>query len=485
MKYESGENFKSMAYRYCMIMNLLNYNDLKVPTPKLNDGQLIDIIRNSAYSEATERLLILFSYGMIDEAMLRFLALGKKIRCEDVTEAENFVLKLESEETAKEEKYVELNADMLDLNAFHNALKMCAESTNSEILAEVSFNTAYEICSAKHKHITIEEGFCIPDDYLHNYALCFDGLFAIFSMSKKEVEEISDSFETGQGERIVFKDVRAAAFIEYYIEKLFGRDYITYCIENELPMEISEEKYREYLNDKKLSFEFKKLTRKHCYFTSRYNHLDYSIIKTENGEFISKNEAPAEVLTLRIDAAEVSLDDTPREIVVKLLKKNANTFPDEGTIMQTSYDNEIMIFAYSKGVYKEIDYKQFISNIVDYKRILSLANFFSKKHLIRLSGDNNVEIIASQGGVNYIQENNITNDEFEAIKGVVREQLARRFALERKKTEGLRTMSQLKVEAESAKREEAEAKAKAEEEKQQKKEEEKAKREGRKKSGEE
>ncbi len=485
MKYESGENFKSMAYRYCMVMNLLNYNDLKVPTPKLNDGQLIDIIRNSAYSEATERLLILFSYGMIDEAMLRFLALGKKIKCEDVAEAENLVLKFENAETAKEEKYVELNADMLDLKAFQNALKMCAESANSDILTDVNFNTAYEICSADHKHITIEEGLCIPDNYLYNFALCFDGLFAHFSISKKQVEEIPDSLEIEQGEQIIFKDVQTAKFIEYYIEKLFGRDYIIYCIENKLPLDISEDKYREYLNDKKLSFEFKKLTRKHYYFTSRYNHIDYSIIKTENGEFISKNEAPAEVLTLRIDATEVCSDDTPRDIVTKLLKKNVNTFPEEGTIMQTSYDNEIMIFAYSKGVYKEIDYKQFISNIVDYKRILSLANFFSNRHLIRLSGDNNVEIIASQGGVNYIQENNITADEFEAIKGVVREQLARRFALERKKTEGLRTMSQLKVEAESAKREEAEAKAKAEEEKQQKKEQEKAKREGRKKSGEE
>ena len=109
MKYESGENFKSMAYRYCMIMNLLNYNDLKVPTPKLSDGQLIDILRNLEYSEAIERLLILFSYGMIDESLLRFLALGKKIKCKDVAEAENLVLKLEIAETVKEEKYVELN----------------------------------------------------------------------------------------------------------------------------------------------------------------------------------------------------------------------------------------------------------------------------------------------------------------------------------------------------------------------------------------
>lgn len=484
MKYESGENFKSMAYRYCMIINLLNYNELKVPTPKLNDGQLIDILRNSSYSESTERLLILFSYGMIDEALLRFLALGKKIRCEDVAEAENLVLKLENTETAKEEKYVELNADMLELKAFHNALKMCAESANSDILADVSFNTAYEICSAEHKHITIEDGLCIPDDYLYNFAHLIDGLLAKFS-GTKEFEDIQGSFEAEEGEQIIIKDVQTAVFIEFYIEKLFGRDYITYCIENKLPLKISEDKYREYLNDKKLSFEFKKLTRKHCYFTSRYNHLDYSIIKTENGEFISKNEAPTEVLTLRIDAAEVSSDDTPREIVAKLLKKNVNTFPDEGTIMQTSYNNEILIFAYSKGIYKEIDYKQFISNIVDYKRILSLANFFSNKHLIRLSGDNNVEIIASQGGVNYIRENNITDDEFEAIKGMVKEQLARRFALERKKTEGLRTMSQLKVEAENAKREEAEAKAKAEKEKQQKKEEENAKRVARKKAGEE
>ena len=71
-----------------------------------------------------------------------------------------------------------------------------------------------------------------------------------------------------------------------------------------------------------------------------------------------------------------------------------------------------------------------------------------------------------------------------AIKGVIREQLTLRFALEKKKTEGLRQMSQLKVEAEKEKKEEA-IKAKEEEErKQRKKEEEHNKREGRKKNGE-
>jgi len=77
------------------------------------------------------------------------------------------------------------------------------------------------------------------------------------------------------------------------------------------------------------------------------------------------------------------------------LKKNVSTFPDEGTIMQTSYNNDVMIFAYSKGVYKEISYKEFISNIVDIGRIHELSQLFSNKHLIRLTSENDVEIIVA------------------------------------------------------------------------------------------
>ena len=100
-----------------------------------------------------------------------------------------------------------------------------------------------------------------------------------------------------------------------------------------------------------------------------------------------------------------------------------------------------------------------------------------------MTENNSVEIIVNFGGVNYRQANNITDDEFEAVKGMIREQLAKRFALERKKTEGLRSMSQLKVEAETAKRNEAIAKQQAEEEKRRRLEEEHAKRSGRKTSG--
>lgn len=483
MKYESGENFESMAHRYAIIMNLLNF-DLKIPTPQINDGEFVAKLRHSEYSESIERLLILYAYGMIDEKLLIFLSYHKKVRCEDVAQAEELVLQLETIETRRRGRYVEIDDEMVDLKSLHNALRMCAECENSDILSDIRFNKAYEICTAEHKHITIEEGFCIPDDYLKNFAMMFDDILAKFENSRNTIEELSEDPEIADDDKVVFKDAQTAVFMEYYIEKLFGRDYIAYCIDNMLSLEISEDEYRKYLTDKKLSFEFKKLTRRHCYFTSRYNHLDYSYVKTENGIFISKSEAPAETLTLRIDAAEVKSDDTARDIVIKLLKKNINTFPTEGTIMQTSYNNEVMIFAYSKGIYKEINYKDFISNIVDIGRVHELAQLFSNKHLIRLTKENDVEIIVSKDNIDYRQENDISDIEFEAVKGVVREQLARRFALERKKTESLRTMSQLKVDAENAKREEVEAKKRAEEEKQQKRDDEKAKREVRKKNGE-
>lgn len=482
MKYESGENFESMAHRYAIVMNLLNFENLKMPSPKIN-GELVARLRNSDYSEAIERLLILFAYGMIDEGLLKFLTYTKRICCEDVIQAEEFILKFENKETRRSGRYVEIDDDMIDIKSLHNSLKMCAECNDSDILSEIRFCNAYEICSAEYTHIAIEEGFCVPDDYLYNFAVTFDNMLARIN-SKNEIEELAESFNKAD-DTVIFKDAQTAVFMEYYIEKLFGRDYIKYCIDNNVSLEISDEEYRNYLNDKKLSFEFKKLTRKHCYFNSRYNHIDYSVIKTDNGAFVSKSEAPSERLTLHIDASEVSSDDTAKDIVIKLLKKNVSTFPDEGTIMQTSYNNDVMIFAYSKGVYKEISYKEFISNIVDIGRIHELSQLFSNKHLIRLTSENDVEIIVAKDGVDYRQENDITDVEFEACKGAIREQLARRFALERKKTDNLRTMSQLKVEAENTKREEEEAKRKKEEERQRKREEEQARREfGRKKNGE-
>lgn len=488
MKYESGETFESMSLRYSMVLNLLNYSDIKVSTPKLTDGQLIDRLRKSAYSETTERLLILFSYGLIDEKLLRNLVLGKIIKCEDVIEAENLVLALEK---AENKDYVEIDADMLDLNAFVNALKMCASTANSDMLSYVNFGEAYIISSSKHKHIVMHEGYCSPDRYLFEFASTFEGMTLKYMKSNDSIlaadaEELMLLInEQSDDECVIFKDARVAAFVEQYIGKLFGRDYIEYTINNELPAEINDEKYLDYLKEKKLSFEFTEYTRKHKYFTSKYNHLDYDIIKTENGELISIKEDVNGVECLRIDASEVNGDDSIREIIMKILKKNVDTFPEEGSIMKTIYDGEEMAFAYSKGKYTEIDFNVFAVNLVDFERILALVKFFSEKHLIRMSGDNDVEVIVSKGGIDYREQNNISNDEFEVIKGVIREQLARKFALERKKTEGLRSMSQLKIEAETAKREEALAKAQAEEEKRLRLEEERAKRNGRKKQGEE
>ena len=130
MKYESGETFESMSLRYSMILSLLNYSGIgiTVPVPKLTDGQLIEKLRKSSYSESTERLLVLFAYGMIDEKLLRFFTLGKPLKCEDTVAAESLILKFENEETSKSERYVELNSDMLDLKALANALQMCAEA---------------------------------------------------------------------------------------------------------------------------------------------------------------------------------------------------------------------------------------------------------------------------------------------------------------------------------------------------------------------
>ena len=491
MKYESGENFASMALRYKILLDLLNYSEIKVTVPKLQDGQLIESLRKSSYTEATERLLILYAYGIIDEAHLRKFSLGKPIKCEDIIAAEQLVLSLENKETEKSEddKYVEINAAVLDLSAFTKALHICAATANSEILLDTSFATAYQICSSEHKHITPRNGYCFTDNYLYKFASKFD-LLLKYSAATDEIKEIEpDELEEMSDDdikdNIIFRDINTAAFIETYIEQLFGRDYIEYCIDNALPLEINDEKYMAFLKEKKLCFEFVRYKRKHNYFISKYNHLDYDLIKTEDGKLVSITEAPSEAVSLRIDAAYVNNDDTPKDIILKILKKDANTFPSEGTLMKTSYNGKEYAFAYSKGTYFEIDIETYNSNLVDYDRILSLIGFFSEKHLIRLSGDmKNVEIIMNKGGVDYRQQNNINDNEFEAVKGVIREQLALRFALERKKTEGLRQMSQLKVEAEKEKREEA-IKAKEEaERKQRKKEEEHNKREGRKKNGE-
>lgn len=491
MKYESGENFASMALRYKILLDLLNYSEIKVAVPKLQDGQLIESLRKSSYKEATERLLILYAYGIIDEVNLRKFTLGKPIKCDDIIAAEQLVLSLENKETEKGEnaKYVEIDADVLDLKAFTNALHICAASANSDFLSDISFMAAYKICSEEHRHITMKNGYCFPDSYLYKFALKTDLLLKYSASTDKiekiDSEEVDDMPEDDIKESIIFRDINAAAFIEAYIERLFGRDYIEYCIDNSLPMEIDDVKYMSFLKEKKLCFDFIRYSRKHNYFISKYNHLDYDVIKTEGGKLISITEEQGEPVSLRIDASSVNNDDTPKDIIQKILKQNADTFPLEGTLMKTSYNGKEYAFAYSKGKYSEIDVNLYSSNLVDYERILSLINIFSEKHLIRLSGDmKNVEIIMNKGGVDYRQQNEITDNEFEAIKGVIREQLTLRFALERKKTEGLRQMSQLKVEAEKEKREEA-IKAKEEEErKQRKKEEEHNKREGRKKNGE-
>lgn len=493
MKYESGENFASMSLRYRMVLDLLKlyYSDIEVKIPELKDGELISSLRKSSYNEATERLLVLFGYGMIDEACLKEFTILKPIKCEDVVAAEKLVLSLENDETRKDEdnKYVEINEKILDLTAFANALRICSATANNEYLTDIPFNIAYGICTSKHAHFFIRNGYCFPDAYLFKFASKYPMLLrytestdSLNSLSYDDMSEISDDKIESE---VVFKDIKAAAFIEAYIERLFGRDYIEYCINNGDELIADDNKYMEFLKEKKLSFEFVRYNRKHYHFTSRYNHLDYDKIKVEDGNVTVTRQAGENVI-LRIDASEVTNDDAPRDIVIKILKKDTYTFPSEGTLMKTSYNGTEYMFAYSNGKYSDVDIKTFDSDLVDYKRIIELKDIFSREHLIMMAGDKkSVDIKLYNDGVDYREKLKITDNELEAVKGALKEQLAIRFALERKKSEGLRKMSQLKVEAEQEKRDEAARAAEAEEEKRRKKQETEEKRNGRKKAGEE
>ncbi len=490
----ANENFITMLYRYNIVMNVLNYSQ-EIHPKKLSDGGLVDILRKMPYSESIERLIVLYSYGVIDEQALRFLTVSYPLPIDAAEAAENTVIS--NERAVKDNDDISTDIDDNGM-LIEKVLKICAVAHNTAELIYTDFSSLYKGFLDNQKHILTVNGYCYPSPTLlcflgeYNYTLVrcdaqsgrcepIEEGYEYTAYSLDELEEALLKYEGASDEKQrkydelicsvpVIRDISAVLTYTRYLDKLYGTDFLRYCINNNISID-SELLYDDYIKNKKLRFEFIAYTKKRSICGSKINHFDYDIIETSEGRIIRQESVSDKELSwmCQLELSDVSENDTSEQLIAKALKKYINKMPPDGLVVQTVLDDMPVMYMYisSTASFVKLDYDYFHKELFDYEKVLGFVKVCSEKHLIRTTADDNVQIILVSGDKNYAEMYDMNDNELSAAKNVIREQLAKRNVLNKRKTAELRNMTQLKIEAEEAVRRTEQEKARKEAEKEQ------------------
>lgn len=452
----ANENFITMLYRYNIVMNVLNYSQ-EIHPQKLKDGKFVNMLRKLPYTEAVERLIVLFAYGVIDENALHFLTIKQPLNLESAVLAENKVI--------DNEKNIQSGIDsdkdiIIENKRIEDILKICAVSHNTEYLTETDFLFLYNNLERCSGHIKVDDGYCYPSYPLLKFLNEYENTLVICDKDSGQCEPVDKEIEVDtyslsefndelENTVPIIKDVTAAVTYALYLNRFCGKDFLRYSIQNNIP--INSDQYDDYIKEKKLCFDFIAYKKRRNICGTNINHFDYDDIETNEGRIIKQESVPDKEFSYKcqLDLSEVD-NDNSQQLITKALKKFTNKMPPCDLVVQTVLDEEpvMYIFSGAKCEFIKINYDEFRRDLFDYEKVLSFVNVCSEKHLIRTTADDNVQILLVKGNQNYAEIYEMNDNELAAAKNVIREQFEKRKIIDRRRTAELRNMTQLKVEAE-------------------------------------
>lgn len=408
-------DMQTMIFRYSVLVDVFGArlpNDLKCEN-KLPDELKKKILRKP-YSEQVDRLIFLYGTGVINEETLRKLVLHNDSDfLSDVLELENEVRKNEG---ANE-------ADILSYEQLQKIILLCANSKKYDYLSVVDFADVIKISSSSHIFIT-DSGFIRCDKDLTDFLNSLGEPFGYYDTDNDEIkieltqyvsEVVSDNYDILSDKSPIAVD---CAHLKYFLDvydKLYGKDFIVYAAENEMPInENYLKEYEKYLNDIKLCFEFKGYPKKREICGEKINYYDYAVNSIEENRLVSSelNADSDYAALIHLDVDEPLQDN---ELIEKALRKYKSTHQLlENMVIEVIHGGKAEIYIHRNGNIFSVNVSEFRRQLFDFNKIWSIIQLCSREKKIKRIGD--VITLPQE----YINE--ISPDQREYANNMVKEQ---------------------------------------------------------------
>ncbi len=378
-------DMQTMLFRYSVMTDVINAKlpeDLKNDIHHLSEDSRKKILK-CPYSEQNDRLLFLFGAGILDEDTLKNLILHNDSDfLSDVISAENYVRKCEAEK--------ESNVPNERIQA---VILLCANSKFYEDMTEIDFDNAMETALSDHVRVS-DKGFIECDRELTDFLNGIGMPFGFFDEENNKIHiEAANYISEGLSEHGDFTYIapdckRLAGYVKVF-DKLYGRDFIKYSRDVNIPADINfYSEYEHYLYDFKLFFEFKAYPKKRNICGDTVNYFDYSVNDVKNNVLVSSELSTKDDYydTFKLDITS-ALDTN--ELLNKAIRKYKGAhqlLPD--MVLEIIHENSSFLYVYKNDKLISVNNTDFRRQLFDFNKIWSIVKKCSAEKQIFKRGDN-------------------------------------------------------------------------------------------------
>lgn len=440
-KYISADtDMQTMLFRYSILTDVFNARlpeDLKCEQ-QLSDELKKKILRQE-YSEQNDRLLLLYGFGVIDDAALKNLVLHNKADyLSDVIMLEERVRTYEDMETT----------DKLSYNTLQNILILCANSKKYDDISSIGFEQAEKLMS--YHHIKADNGFIRCDKELLLFLNDIGEKIGFYNETDDDLyiekadyiaSVAEDDYDINSEKAPILTDYIALECYLSVYDELFGKEFIKYALDNNIPFDnnfLAE--YRRYLNDIKLTFEFKAYLKKRDICGDKVNYYDYAHNTVENNELVhSELNADSEYsATVHLSVGESCSDE---ELMEKAMHKYRNSHQlIDKTVIEIIHADKTELYVFTDNDFISLDKEMFRRQLFDFNKIWSIIQLCSRSGKLRRINEK-IEI-----PMEYLEE--IASDEREYAERMICDQY-RRMVSNRKNNKLIQSLNDLKATAAS------------------------------------
>lgn len=370
------------VFKYAVISSVFSAELPKDFEVKKLSAETIDQINPDPHSEICDKILFLFGAGIISEKSVKSL-----IQCRseeylnDISKAEDIII-------------TDINnniEDRLTYDVIEQILLCCSFSKLHSEIQTVDFDEARTLAGLPH--ISLVNGMAKINDieffkFLVNIGERFGTTSEESIRVETQKENLLNNEEVANGqinsEYYPFAlDLKRIIKFSAVYDESYGKDYITFVLENSLPVdEHFADRYEEYVLKIKLHFSIKSYKKKRNICGAKINWFDYAVSNDGNISEQLKADRAKEI------DLDVSGTYTKQELIDKAVKKfTANLALEDNSVIEIYYENDKSLYLYRKTELFPLDNKMFHTLLFDFNKIWGIIQMCSRDHKIKVFED--------------------------------------------------------------------------------------------------
>ena len=382
-------DMQTMLFRYAVVVDVFNArlpDDLKCEQ-RLSD-ELRKKIMRLPYSEQSDRLLLLYGMGILDENTLKNLVLHNDADIlSDIIRMEEILREKEGSDETDTLSYVELCKVLL----------LCANSKKYKEITAIDYDEAVSLISGSHIMLS-DDGFIRCDRELTAFLSGMSEPFGFYDDENDciRIEEAGYITQSVNSEKydILSEETPIATHLKnlkYFLsvyDRIYGRDFIRYATEKKIPLDDNfTALYERYLNDIKLSFEIKAYPRRREICGDKVNYFDYAQNRVEDSKLAASEMLADESYNAAI-RLDVDADYSEAELMEKAKRKYLSSHQlTESMVIEVIHGGKTSLYIYKDSKLCDVNNVEFRRQLFDFNKIWSIIQLCSREKKIRRNGD--------------------------------------------------------------------------------------------------